>query len=329
MRTRNTIEPINLLSLDGGGIIGTVTAPGDPWPRTRESAIAAALGLGARLAVIDLSPASGNGASRRQARAGSPALASLGQVLLGPPEARRLGREHLAASIEEARMHGVPAGGWVPRGVGPRALEKFARRFPCVALVLPKPTTWGMRARLRGDAPAGLRRLAEQFPLVFVDEETGKVRVAGVMGPVRPAAQTAYVLVQTTVEQRPIAPLLRGVPGVLSAHDIRGPYDALALAQSDLHGGALQRVLAEIRRVPGVIRALAAPVVHSPIESPIERSHITSRSSEPPINQEHPGSFTRSASGTASSAMSDAAMPRASQAAPDAITASRGPPSRT
>jgi hypothetical protein len=305
MRRRNSaIEPTNLLSFDGGGIIGTVTAPGDPWPRTRESAIAAALGLGARLAVIDLSPASGNGASRRRAAARSASLAPGGPVLLGPSEARRLGREHLAVSIEEARTHGLPAGGWVPRGVGPRALEKFARRFPCVALVLPKPTTWGVRARLRGDAPAGLRRLAEQFTLVFVDEESGKVRVAGVMGPVRPPAQKAYVLVQTTPDRRPIAPLLRCIPGVVSAQDVRGPFDALVVARSDSSGQLLQRILREIRSAPGVIRALAAPIVPSPVgprgasrskePSPEDSNSVRAAEIRPSLLRDRVGALTKS-----------------------------------
>ena len=326
-RESSTFDPTMLLPLDGGGIIGTVTAPGSPWPRTGETAIAVAGRLGLRLGIIDVPHGSGSGSRRRRAHREEDWARSIRRtMLMEPDELRRLGRKHLATCIDEARAQGVQSGGWLARGAGPRALEKFARRFPCHALVLPQTVGWSLRARLRGDAPAALRRLAERLTLLLVDEETGGVRLAGRAGPALPPAQTAYVLVQTTVEQRPIAPLLRGVPGVLAAHDIRGPYDALALARSDLHGGALQRVLAEIRSVPGVIRALAAPVVHSPIE----RSDIPSRSNEPPTDQEHPGSFTCSASvGTASPAMSDAAMPRASQATPDAITASRGALSRT
>jgi hypothetical protein len=73
----------------------------------------------------------------------------------------------------------------------------------------------------------------------------------------------AYVLVETDPETSPIARLLQAVPGVLFAQDIGAPYDALALARSDPSGQTLRRTLDEIRRVPGVIRALAAPLTHS------------------------------------------------------------------
>ena len=73
----------------------------------------------------------------------------------------------------------------------------------------------------------------------------------------------AYVLVQTDANSEPIAGLLRAVPGVLFAEDVRGPYDALALARSDSSKGTLQEVLAQVRELPGVIRALPAPLVPS------------------------------------------------------------------
>lgn len=40
----------------------------------------------------------------------------------------------------------------------------------------------------------------------------------------------AYVLVQTRPGVKSIARLLRGVPGVVLARDVTGPYDGLALA---------------------------------------------------------------------------------------------------
>lgn len=43
----------------------------------------------------------------------------------------------------------------------------------------------------------------------------------------------AYVLVQTDGNTDPIAPRLKALPGVVFAEDVRGPYDALALARSD------------------------------------------------------------------------------------------------
>jgi hypothetical protein len=73
----------------------------------------------------------------------------------------------------------------------------------------------------------------------------------------------AYVLVQTDPTNGPIASELMTVPGVLCAEELRGPYDAIALTRSDPSGHPVEKILAEIRRVPGVIRALAAPLVRS------------------------------------------------------------------
>jgi hypothetical protein len=73
----------------------------------------------------------------------------------------------------------------------------------------------------------------------------------------------AYVLVQTHSDAGRIAGELGAVPGVIIAEDLSGPYDAIALAGSDPSGRPLEGVIAEIREVPGVARALSAPLVHS------------------------------------------------------------------
>ena len=75
---------------------------------------------------------------------------------------------------------------------------------------------------------------------------------------------TAYVLVQTATQNGGIARRLREVPGIVFAEDVRGPYDALALARSDVMGDAFQAILDQIRGLPGVIHALAAPVAPEP-----------------------------------------------------------------
>ena len=72
---------------------------------------------------------------------------------------------------------------------------------------------------------------------------------------------TAYVLVQTDTPNGRIARQIRDVPGIVFAEDVRGPYDALALVRSDPSGDAFQRILEQIRQLPGVIHALAAPLV--------------------------------------------------------------------
>jgi DNA-binding Lrp family transcriptional regulator len=73
----------------------------------------------------------------------------------------------------------------------------------------------------------------------------------------------AYLLVQTERWGTTVAERLRAIPGVLDAHDVTGPYDALALVSSDDEGGGLHGILDAVRDVPGVLRVLAAPLLAS------------------------------------------------------------------
>jgi len=73
----------------------------------------------------------------------------------------------------------------------------------------------------------------------------------------------AYVLVQTEGEGEPIAARLQEIPGVLSADAISGAYDAIALAQAHSTRDLIDHVVAQIRSVPGVTRALPAPLIGS------------------------------------------------------------------
>ncbi len=81
----------------------------------------------------------------------------------------------------------------------------------------------------------------------------------------------AYVLVQTDTQRRHVAEHLRTLPGIVFAEDVSGPYDALALARSDPDGDGFQGVLEQIRGLPGVIHALAAPVAR-PVAEPRAQS---------------------------------------------------------
>lgn len=69
----------------------------------------------------------------------------------------------------------------------------------------------------------------------------------------------AYVLIQTEGIE-PIAETIRSLPGVISADDLRGPYDAIALADSFSAGRPIERIIEDIKTVPGVVRALNAPL---------------------------------------------------------------------
>src|SRR5207302_11483999 len=73
----------------------------------------------------------------------------------------------------------------------------------------------------------------------------------------------AYVLIQTEANRAPIAETIRRLPGVISAEDLSGPYDAIALARADSWHSLSEQVVATIERLPGVIRALSAPLIRS------------------------------------------------------------------
>jgi hypothetical protein len=70
----------------------------------------------------------------------------------------------------------------------------------------------------------------------------------------------AYVLIQTDAEEERIAERLLHVPGVVTASDLAGPYDAIALVRTPSERTLLGEVVGAIRRLPGVLRALPAPL---------------------------------------------------------------------
>jgi hypothetical protein len=71
---------------------------------------------------------------------------------------------------------------------------------------------------------------------------------------------TAYVLIQTEALGVPLAHKLRTIPGIVSADDINGAYDAVALARSGSTAELVEDVVEPIRRLPEVRRALVAPL---------------------------------------------------------------------
>jgi hypothetical protein len=72
----------------------------------------------------------------------------------------------------------------------------------------------------------------------------------------------AYVLVQAEPTILPISSRLGAVEGVAEALDVSGPYDALVLA-APKESFELDRIVAEIRALPGVLRAIPAQLVVS------------------------------------------------------------------
>ena len=74
----------------------------------------------------------------------------------------------------------------------------------------------------------------------------------------------AYVLIQTDEGKELVADEVRGVPGVISADDVTGAYDVIALARSGSIRQLTEVLLPEILRLPGVMRALPAPLLDDP-----------------------------------------------------------------
>lgn len=78
----------------------------------------------------------------------------------------------------------------------------------------------------------------------------------------------AYVLIQTDGDGERLASVLREISGVVAAEDLRGPYDAIALASPRSAGRPVESVVAEIKTLPSVVRVLAAPLVRSQHDRP-------------------------------------------------------------
>jgi hypothetical protein len=76
----------------------------------------------------------------------------------------------------------------------------------------------------------------------------------------------AYVLIQREPDLGPLAETLRAIRGVVSAEDVSGAYDAVALVRSDTERGLMDGILAEIKSLPGVTRALPAPLLHGSMD---------------------------------------------------------------
>jgi hypothetical protein len=79
-----------------------------------------------------------------------------------------------------------------------------------------------------------------------------------------------YILIQAGNGAGPLAEKVRAIPGVVAAQDLRGPYDAIALARAA--PGLIDEVVAEIGRIPEVTHVIAAPVVEAADDLQIERA---------------------------------------------------------
>ena len=73
----------------------------------------------------------------------------------------------------------------------------------------------------------------------------------------------AFVLIQTEMGREPLAHELLTIPGIVSAEDLSGAYDAIARARSSSTRHLVEQVIGEIRKLRGITRVLPAPLIHA------------------------------------------------------------------
>ena len=73
----------------------------------------------------------------------------------------------------------------------------------------------------------------------------------------------AYVLIQTDVgKAADVTRLVREIDGVVSAENVTGPYDVIALLQSGSIDEVGRLVVSQVQRIDGITRTITCPVVH-------------------------------------------------------------------
>ena len=76
-------------------------------------------------------------------------------------------------------------------------------------------------------------------------------------------AVSAYVLIQTEVgKAAQVATEVAGIPGVVSAEDVTGPYDVIVRAEADSVDELGRMVVSKVQMVNGITRTLTCPVVN-------------------------------------------------------------------
>ena len=72
----------------------------------------------------------------------------------------------------------------------------------------------------------------------------------------------AYILVQTEVgASAQVTRDIRELPGVISAEDVAGPYDVIAVVESATVQGLGREVIARVQAVPHITRTTTCTVV--------------------------------------------------------------------
>ena len=73
----------------------------------------------------------------------------------------------------------------------------------------------------------------------------------------------AFILIQAEVGRAAeVARAIGGLPGVVSAEDVTGPYDVIVRVEAADVNALGTLVVATVQNVPGITRTLTCPVVH-------------------------------------------------------------------
>ena len=73
----------------------------------------------------------------------------------------------------------------------------------------------------------------------------------------------AFILVQTEVgKAADVATSIRNIDGVVSADDVTGPYDVIAMAEAASVDDLGKLVVSRVQLIDGITRTLTCPVVN-------------------------------------------------------------------
>jgi DNA-binding Lrp family transcriptional regulator len=76
-------------------------------------------------------------------------------------------------------------------------------------------------------------------------------------------AVSAYILIQAEVGAAArVAEQLREISGVVTADDVTGPYDVIALAEAATIDDLGRMVAGRVQMITGITRTITCPVVH-------------------------------------------------------------------
>ena len=76
-------------------------------------------------------------------------------------------------------------------------------------------------------------------------------------------AVSAYILIQTEVgKAADVATEVRGIPGVIEADDVTGPYDVIVRIEADTMDDLGKLVVSRVQMIDGITKTTTMPVVH-------------------------------------------------------------------